>query len=156
MGAPEGRGQRAGASRRRPQKRRIGAVPVVLTAVGLPVLGGIADEFGGPGVGILFAVGAVLGTAAAAGLCTRAGRWWVVTASPIVVLVGASAVEYAANPDKYQGKGLGTGALRWVVGAFPVMAAALVAALLVIALRAVLERRRPGPAAAPGGRGRRG
>lgn len=155
VGAHEGRGQRAGASRRRPQARRVGALPVVLTAVGLPLLGGIADELGGPGVGILFAVGAVLGTGAAAALCTRAGRWWVVSAAPIVVLAGACAVEYAAAPDKYQGKALGPGALRWVVGAFPVMTAAVTAALLVIGVRTVLDRRRPGPAA-PTGRSRRG
>ncbi|MFI6154898.1 DUF6542 domain-containing protein [Kitasatospora sp. NPDC051170] len=160
-GAHQGRGQRGGASRRRPQTRRprirrVGALPVVLTAVGLPLLGGLADELGGPGVGILFALGAVLGTGTAAGLCTRAGRWWVVSAAPIVVLAGACAVEYAADPDKYRGKALGTGALRWVVGAFPVMAAAVTVALLVIGVRAVLDRRRPGPSAAPTGRSRRG
>ncbi|KJS53740.1 hypothetical protein VM98_23415 [Streptomyces rubellomurinus subsp. indigoferus] len=147
---------RAGASRRRPQPTRRGrAAAVLLAAVGLPVLGGAADELGGPGVGLLFAVGAVAGTGAAAALCSRAGRWWVVTAAPIVVLLAASGVEYVAHSQTYRGHGLGTGALRWVVGAFPVMATATAAALLVIAVRAGLERRRPA-AGAPTGRGRRG
>jgi hypothetical protein len=150
------RAQRAGASRRRQQARRRGGLLAALVAVGLPLLGGIADELGGPGVGILFTVGAVLGTAAAAALCSRTGRWWVVTATPIVVLLTAAGVEYLSNPDKYQGKGLGTGAVRWVVGAFPVMAEAVAAALLVIVIRTVLDRRRPGGAAAPSGRSRRG
>lgn len=152
----EARAQRAGASRRRQQARRRGGLVAALAAVGLPLLGGIADELGGPGVGIFFAVGAVLGTGIAAVLCSRSGRWWVVTAAPVVVLLTASGVEYAANPDKYQGKGLGTGAVRWVVGAFPVMAEALAVALLVIVVRAVLDRRRPPRAGAPSGRGRRG
>ncbi|MBO1417996.1 DUF6542 domain-containing protein [Streptomyces sp. FH025] len=129
---------------------------MALTAVGLPVLGGIADELGGPGVGVLFTIGAVLGTAGAAALCSRTGRWWVVTAAPVVVLLTAAGVDYLSNPDKYQGKGLGTGAVRWVVAAFPVMAAAVAAALLVTAVRAVLDRRRRERAGAPGGRSRRG
>ncbi|MFE4520444.1 DUF6542 domain-containing protein, partial [Kitasatospora sp. NPDC056783] len=154
---------RPGAARRRQQARRRGAVAAALSAVGLPLLGAVADELDGPGVGLLFAVGSVLGTAAAAALCGRAGRWWVVTATPVVVLLTASGVEYLANPGKYQGKNLGTGALRWVVGAFPVMAAAVAAALAVIVARvvadrrrAVAEHRRTGRPAAPAGRGRRG
>ncbi|MFJ8473383.1 DUF6542 domain-containing protein [Kitasatospora sp. NPDC094011] len=153
----EARAQRAGASRRRQQARRRGGLVAAFAAVGLPLLGGMADELGGPGVGILFAVGAVLGTGIAAALCSRTGRWWVVTGAPLVVLLSASGVEFAANPEKYQGKGLGTGAVRWVVGAFPVMAEAVAVALLVIVVRVVLDRRRPARAAgAPNGRGRRG
>ncbi|MGW2375719.1 MULTISPECIES: DUF6542 domain-containing protein [Kitasatospora] len=154
--AREARAQRGGASRRRQQARRRGGPLAALTAVGLPLVGGIADELSGPGAGILFAVGAVLGTGLAALLCSRAGRWWVVTAAPVVVLLTASGVEYLCNPDKYQGKGLGTGAVRWMVGAFPVMAEAVAVVLLVIVVRAVLERRRPARAGAPSGRGRRG
>ncbi|MET8629370.1 DUF6542 domain-containing protein [Kitasatospora sp. NPDC004669] len=150
------RTQRAGAARRRQQARRRDGLLAALAAVGVPLLGGIADELGGPGIGILFAVGAVLGTAVAAALCSWTGRWWVVTAAPIVVLLTASGVEYVSNPDKYHGKGLGTGAVRWVVGAFPVMAEAVAAGLVVIVIRTVLDRRRPGRAAAPGGRSRRG
>ncbi|MFG3227656.1 DUF6542 domain-containing protein [Kitasatospora sp. NPDC048194] len=151
-----GRAQRGAASRRRPQARRLGGRLAALAAVGLPLLGAVADELGGPGVGVLFAVGAVLGTAAAAALCGPAGRWWVLTGAPIVVLLTASGVEHLSNPDRYRGKAVGTGAVRWVVGAFPVMAEALTAALLVIVVRTVLDRRRPGRAAAPSGRSRRG
>ncbi|MEV7598338.1 DUF6542 domain-containing protein [Kitasatospora sp. NPDC089797] len=155
--AREARAQRAGASRRRQQARRRGGLVAALAAVGLPLLGGVADELGGPGVGVLFAIGAVLGTGIAALLCSRTGRWWVVTAAPLVVLFTAAGVEYAADPQKYQGKALGTGAVRWVVGAFPVMAVAVAVALVVIVVRVVLDRRKPVRAAgAPGGRGRRG
>ncbi|MFJ9774629.1 DUF6542 domain-containing protein [Kitasatospora sp. NPDC101157] len=152
----QGRVQRGAASRRRQQARRRGSLVVVLAAVGLPLVGGVADELSGPGVGILFAVGAVLGTGVAALLCSRGGRWWVVTAAPVVVLFTASGVEYLSDPGRYQGKGLGTGAVRWVVGAFPVMAEAVAVGLLVIGLRMVLDRRRPGRAGVPSGRGRRG
>ncbi|MFF2545707.1 DUF6542 domain-containing protein [Kitasatospora sp. NPDC058063] len=154
---------RPGAARRRQQARRRGGTAAVLSAVGLPLLGAVADEVDGPGVSLLFAVGAVLGTAAAALLCSRAGRWWVVTAAPVVVLLTASGVEYLAHPGTYQGKNLGTGALRWVVGAFPVMAAAVAVAFAVVAVRAVptrrrvvQQRRRTGRTAVPVGRGRRG
>ncbi|MET8542327.1 DUF6542 domain-containing protein [Kitasatospora sp. NPDC004799] len=159
---------RPGAARRRQQARRRGGAAAALSAVGLPLLGAVADELDGPCVGLLFTVGSVLGTAAAALLCSRAGRWWVVTAAPVVVLLTASGVEYLAHPGAYQGKNLGTGALRWVVGAFPVMAAAVAVALVVVAARtgavrtgavrrrAVPEHRRPGRTGAPAGRGRRG
>ncbi|MFD4661056.1 DUF6542 domain-containing protein [Kitasatospora sp. NPDC058444] len=163
-GAPRpARGPRPGAARRRQQARRRGGRATALSAVGLPLLGAVADALDGPGVGPLFVMGSVLGTAAAALLCSRAGRWWVVTAAPVVVLLTASGVEYLAHPGKYRGENLGTGALRWVVGAFPVMAAAVAVALAVVAVRAGSARRRPAPerrrtgrTAAPAGRGRRG
>ncbi|MEU9046066.1 MULTISPECIES: DUF6542 domain-containing protein [unclassified Kitasatospora] len=157
------RAQRAGVARRRQQARWRGGLVAALSAVGLPVLGGVADELGGPGVGLLFAVGSVLGPGIAAALCSRPGRWWVVTAAPIVVLLAASGVEYVAHPARYQGKNLGTGALRWVVGAFPVMAAAVGVALAVVVgravadrRRAVADRRRPDSSGVPTGGSRRG
>ncbi|MFE7525683.1 DUF6542 domain-containing protein [Kitasatospora sp. NPDC057542] len=157
------RAPRPGAARRRQQARRRCGAAAALSAVGLPLLGAVADELDGPGVGLLFAVGSVLGTAAAAVLCSRAGRWWVVTAAPVVVLLTASGVEYLAHPGNYQGKNLGTGVLRWVVGAFPVMAAAVAVALVVFVVRAVAarrqavpERRRTGRTPAPAERSRRG
>ncbi|MFF3067729.1 DUF6542 domain-containing protein [Kitasatospora sp. NPDC057904] len=139
------RGQRANAAaRRKQQAQKRGSLVAVVLAIGLPLAGAVADELGGPGVGVFFAVAAVLGTGLAALLCSPAGRWWVVTGAPLVVLVTASATEYVFNGDQYQNtKQLGTGALRWVVGAFPVMAAAVVAALVVIVAKAVVDRRRP-------------
>ncbi|MGW2250823.1 DUF6542 domain-containing protein [Kitasatospora sp. NPDC001660] len=147
------RGQRASAAtRRRQQARKRRSLLVALAAVVLPLLGAVADELNGPGVGICFAVAAVLGTALATGLASRAGRWWVVTGAPLVVLVTASATEYVFNGDKYQDtKQLGTGALRWVVGAFPVMAAAVGAALVVTLVKAVIARRQPEGRAGGGG-----
>ncbi|MFJ9457049.1 DUF6542 domain-containing protein [Kitasatospora sp. NPDC101447] len=160
---PSARAPRTGAARRRQQARRRGGLVAACSAVGLPVLGAVADESGGPGVGLLFAAGSVLGTGVAAALCSRPGRWWVVTAAPVVVLLAAAGVEFAAHPDKYRGRNLGTGTLRWVVEAFPVMAAAVGVALAVVVGRAVADRRRavpdrrrPDGPGAPTGGSRRG
>ncbi|MDH6123878.1 DUF6542 domain-containing protein [Kitasatospora sp. GP82] len=130
---------------RRAEPSGSGRLPAALPAIGLPVLGALVDEVTGSGVGPVFAVCAVLGTALAAAVSSRAGWWWVTAAAPAVVLAVASGTEYLVHGDKYQGKALATGALRWVVHAFPVMAAAVPAALLVIVVRSVRS-----------GRGRRG
>ncbi|MFF2547309.1 DUF6542 domain-containing protein [Kitasatospora sp. NPDC058063] len=111
-------------------------------AVGLPLAGAAVDELSGPGMGLAFAVAAVLGTGLAAALSGRNGWWWVLAASPLVVLGVTAAVELAAHRDRYQGKALATGAAKWVVHGFPVMAEAAVAAVVVIAFRLVRARRR--------------
>ncbi|MFG3225903.1 DUF6542 domain-containing protein [Kitasatospora sp. NPDC048194] len=113
-----------------------------MAAVGLPLVGAVVDELSGPGMGIAFAVCAVLGTALAAGLSTRRGWWWVLAASPPVVLGVTAVAELAADGAKYRGSGLATGSAKWVVNGFPVMAQAAAAALLVIAVRAAADRRR--------------
>ncbi|MER5355971.1 DUF6542 domain-containing protein, partial [Kitasatospora sp. NPDC002551] len=95
----------------------------------------------GHGGGPLFAAGAVLGTGAAAALCGRAGRWWVVIAAPPVALAARAGTAYLADRETLRGNALASAAVRWVVGAFPVMAAAVVAGLLVVAVRALLDRR---------------
>ncbi|MER7771412.1 DUF6542 domain-containing protein [Kitasatospora sp. NPDC096140] len=119
-----------------------GAALPVAAALGLPLAGAAVDELSGPGMGLAFVVGAVLGTAAAAALSSRNGWWWVLAASPLVVLGATAAVELAAHRDDYRGKGLATGAAKWVVHGFPVMAEAAAAALLVIVVRLVRDRRR--------------
>ncbi|MER7585821.1 DUF6542 domain-containing protein [Kitasatospora sp. NPDC097691] len=111
-------------------------------ALGLPLAGAAVDELSGPGMGLVFAVSAVLGTAAAAALSSRNGWWWVLAGSPLVVLGATAAAELAAHRESYQGKGLATGAAKWVVHGFPVMAEAAAAALLVIVVRLVRDRRR--------------
>ncbi|MFJ9769759.1 DUF6542 domain-containing protein [Kitasatospora sp. NPDC101157] len=111
-------------------------------AVGLPLVGAVVDELSGPGMGVAFAVCAVLGTGLAAGLSTRRGWWWVLAASPLVVLGVTAAVEFSANSEKYRGNALATGSAKWVVHGFPVMAQAAVAALLVMVARVVMDRRR--------------
>ncbi|MDH6123618.1 DUF6542 domain-containing protein [Kitasatospora sp. GP82] len=136
--------RRAAATARSSPSNR-GRMPAALPALGLPVLGAVIDAVIGSGVGVVFAVCAVLGTALTALLSSRAGWWWVATSAPVVVLAVATGTEYLVNGDKYQGKALATGALRWVVHAFPVMAAAVSAALLVVVVRTLRE-----------GRGRRG
>ncbi|WP_051829951.1 MULTISPECIES: DUF6542 domain-containing protein [Streptomyces] len=113
-----------------------------MTAVGLPVVGAAISELSGPGMGLAFALTAVLGTGLAAALSTRNGWWWVLATSPLVVLGVTAAAELLANRDLYQGKGLATGAAKWVVHGFPVMAEAALAALLVIVVRVVRDRRR--------------
>ncbi|MFE4513750.1 DUF6542 domain-containing protein [Kitasatospora sp. NPDC056783] len=105
-------------------------------------MGAVVDELSGPGMGLTFAVSAVLGTGLAAALSGRNGWWWVLTASPLVVLGVTAAVELAAHRDRYLGKGLATGAAKWVVHGFPVMAEAAAAAVIVIAVRLVRARRR--------------
>ncbi|MFE7558867.1 DUF6542 domain-containing protein [Kitasatospora sp. NPDC057500] len=114
---------------------------MLLAAVGLPLAGAVAGELAGHGGGPLFAAGAVLGTGGAALLCGRAGRWWVVIAAPPVVLAARAGTAYLADRDGLQGRALVSAAVRWVVGAFPVMAAAVVAALLAVVVRVVLDRR---------------
>ncbi|MFE5583298.1 DUF6542 domain-containing protein [Kitasatospora sp. NPDC056531] len=113
-----------------------------MAAVALPLVGAVIDELSGPGMGIAFDVCAVLGMGLAAALSTRRGWWWVVAASPLVVLGVTAVVEFAADSEKYQGSKLATGSAKWVVNGFPVMAQAVAAALLVIVVRVVQDRRR--------------
>ncbi|MFI2610780.1 DUF6542 domain-containing protein [Kitasatospora sp. NPDC018619] len=115
------------------------ALPVAV-ALGLPVAGAAVGELAG--LGPAFAVAAVLGTGLAAALSGRNGWWWLLATSPLVVLGSTAAVELAAHRDRYQGKGLATGAAKWVVHGFPVMAGAAAAAVIVIAVRLVRARRR--------------
>ncbi|MER7754757.1 DUF6542 domain-containing protein [Kitasatospora sp. NPDC097643] len=118
-----------------------GATLPVALAVGLPVVGAAVDELSGPGMGLAFALGAVLGTALAAALSTRHGWWWVLTASPLLVLGVTAGAELLADGDAYRGKGLATGSAKWVVHGFPVMATAAGTAALVIVARVVRDRR---------------
>lgn len=117
-------------------------VPAAPLAVGLPVLGAVFDETANGGIGRGFAVCAVLGTLLAAWFCGPAGRWWVVTAPPVLVLGLTAVAELLWHGDKYRGKALATGAVRWSVHAFPVIACSIGAALLVIVVRTVVERGR--------------
>lgn len=137
-GRSAGVGRGARPARRRPGRALLTAVPALV----LPALGAAADEFSGPGTGFAFAAGAVLGTGLAAVLSTRNGWWWVLCASPLVVLGVTAAAELAAHGDAYEGKALATGSAKWVVHGFPVMAAAAGAAALVIVVRLVLDRRK--------------
>ncbi|MGF1431462.1 DUF6542 domain-containing protein, partial [Kitasatospora sp. LaBMicrA B282] len=132
------------ARRRRPEeapKPRRHSGTVVLLAVVLPLAGALVDETTGPGLGTIFALCAVLGTAAAAALATRAGWWWVLTSPPPVVLAGWAGAELLGDSAKYQGsKALATGSVRWLVHGFPVMAAAIGVGLLVVLVRVATQR----------------
>ncbi|MFB7667309.1 DUF6542 domain-containing protein [Kitasatospora sp. NPDC056138] len=144
-GARGGQRDARAANVRRGAGAPAGRLPAVYPAIGLPLFGAAVDAVAGSGVGVVFAVCAVLGAALATLVSSRAGWWWVVTSAPVVVLVVAVGAEYLADGDRYQGKALATGALRWVTHAFPVMAAAVLAALLAVGVRMLRE-----------GRGRRG
>ncbi|MFE6056947.1 DUF6542 domain-containing protein [Kitasatospora sp. NPDC056446] len=117
------------------------ALPAAL-AVALPVLGAVVDELSGPGMGVAFALGAVLGAIAATALSSRNGWWWVLAATPLIVLGVTAGAELLANSAAYHGSALATGSAKWVVHGFPVMAQAAAAAVLVIAVRLVRGRRR--------------
>lgn len=134
-------------SDRRPHSRRPVAPArgrggqAALLLIGLPLIGAGVDEMIGPGVGLVFTVCAALGTAAAAALVSRAGWWWVLSAAPPVVLATTAAAELVANSAKYRGsKALATGAARWTINGFPVMLAALGAALVVVLARIARDR----------------
>ncbi|MFJ8430921.1 DUF6542 domain-containing protein [Kitasatospora sp. NPDC094019] len=122
-----------------PPSRPGGTATVLLAATGLPLAGAVAGELAGNGGGPLFALGAVLGTGFAAARCTRPGRWWVVIAAPLVVLAARVGTAWAA--DAAGGKALASAAVRWVVDAFPVMAAAVLVALSVVVGRAAFAAR---------------
>ncbi|GLW75056.1 hypothetical protein Kpho02_73530 [Kitasatospora phosalacinea] len=116
-------------------------MPAVLPALGLPVLGALADELAGPGLGAGYAACAVLGPVLAALVSSRAGWWWVVSGAPVVTLAVAGGVDCLARGDKYRGAGLGTEGLKLVSAQFPWMLAALAAALLAVGLRTFRARR---------------
>ncbi|MFD7730395.1 DUF6542 domain-containing protein [Kitasatospora phosalacinea] len=116
-------------------------MPAVLPALGLPVLGALADELAGPGLGPGYGACAVLGPVLAALVSSRAGWWWVASGAPVVTLAAAGGVDYLARGDKYRGAGLGTEGLELVSAQFPWMLAALAAALLAVGLRRFRTRR---------------
>ncbi|MFJ5886139.1 DUF6542 domain-containing protein [Kitasatospora cineracea] len=126
---------------RRPAPRRGNRMPAALPALGLPVLGALADELLTPGPGTPYGLCAVLGAALAALVSTPAGWWWVVSGAPVVTLAVAGGVDYLARGDKYRGAGLGTEGLKLLSGQFPWMLAALAAALLAVGVRKFRTRR---------------
>ncbi|WP_033215451.1 DUF6542 domain-containing protein [Kitasatospora phosalacinea] len=130
-GRPAARGDGTGPNR----------MPAVLPALGLPVLGALADELLSPGLGPLYAACAVLGAALAALVSSRAGWWWVASGAPVVTLAAAGCADYLARGDKYRGAGLGTEGLKLVSAQFPWMLAALAAALLAVGVRKLRARR---------------
>lgn len=135
---PDG-GRAEGRRSAQPQKSS-GGTPALL-ALGLPLVGALVDEVVNSSLGVIFAVLTVVGTAGAAMLSRRSGWWWVLPAPPPVVLGYTAAAELLANSEKYKGsKALAVGAGKWAIHGFPVMAAAMMAALIVILVRVARER----------------
>ncbi|MGF1432334.1 DUF6542 domain-containing protein [Kitasatospora sp. LaBMicrA B282] len=129
-------------ARTRTRTRRPNPGATLLAALGLPLIGAFADELLGSAPGGIFTMLTVLGTAAATWLATRAGWWWVFSAIAPVVLGCTAGAELLAHGDQYADtKALATGAAKWAVHAFPVMGLALGAAVVVVALRLVQDRR---------------
>ncbi|RKE16945.1 DUF6542 domain-containing protein [Streptomyces sp. TLI_171] len=123
-------------------------MPAVLPALGLPLLGALADELLGSGPGALYTLCAVLGAAMAALVSSRAGWWWVASGAPVVTLATAFGVAYLAHGERYRGAGLATQGLKLVSGQFWPMVGALAAALLAVAVR-IARTRRPRRARGP-------
>ncbi|WP_229853026.1 DUF6542 domain-containing protein [Streptomyces albospinus] len=113
-------------------------------ALGLAVVGALADTAISSRPGWVFAVGAALGAALAAKACSRAGAWWLISAPPLVVAVITVACEEVAGTTTAQGKGLTTAAVRWAVDGFPAMAAAEAVLIVVLVTRLVRTRRQSG------------
>ncbi|PYC79131.1 hypothetical protein C7C46_14790 [Streptomyces tateyamensis] len=143
QGRPGRGGSRtAGRAADRSRSRRPTAAVVVTAALGLPLLGALGGELLGSSPGPGFTVLTVLGFALAAQLARRAGWWWVLSSVAPVVLAWYAGAEYLAHREKYAGgREVAADLARWAAGCFPTMAWALGAALLVIAVRLVRERR---------------
>jgi hypothetical protein len=132
--APRPVGDRRAAGRRAEAPggpRATALVPLLL--LGLPVLGAVLS---GGATGVVFTVFAALGAAAAAVVGTRPGLWWVVTATPVVVLLVALAASALASGGASGSAALATHALAWTAHAFTPVAVATAAALLVTVVRA--------------------
>jgi hypothetical protein len=138
---PRAEGRRPGRTTSAPARSFNGTA--VLLAVGMPVAGGLADELLGLGVGgwgLLLCT--VIGSAGAAWVCSRAGWWWVLPAPPPIVLAVTAGSEFLAHSEQYKdSKALATGAAKWAISGFPIMLYAMGAALLVILVRVVRDRR---------------
>ncbi|MFI9275364.1 DUF6542 domain-containing protein [Kitasatospora sp. NPDC052896] len=140
--AVRARNRRAGQQTRAAAPTRGGPA---LLAVGLPLLGALADELTGSTPGWIFGVLTVLGTAGAALLSGRDGWWWVLTAPPPVVLLCTAVTELLAHSSKYRSsEALATGAARWAIHGFPVMVAAVLAAAAAVLVRVAREGRERG------------
>ncbi|MFF4408032.1 DUF6542 domain-containing protein [Streptomyces sp. NPDC001262] len=113
----------------------------MLVALVLPVAGAFADELVTSSLGWIFTLTAAAGAVLAAWTCSRAGAWWVAYAPPPVVLLVTVIAELTAGPKDSQAKGATTGAVHWAIDAFPAMAAAEAALLLVLAVRWMRVRR---------------
>lgn len=127
------RGTRVGG--RRPRRGR-----AALLIWGLPIVGAGADELLGSAPGWAFAIAAVVAGAVAAGVCSRAGAWWVLYAPPLVAMAVTIVTGQLAGAGS-SGKTPTTSAVHWAVDAFPAMAAAELAVIAVLAARAIRSKR---------------
>ncbi|MFF4160252.1 DUF6542 domain-containing protein [Streptomyces sp. NPDC001678] len=141
--APRGRaaaahGRRRGRSRVRSRR----AALIAVAALVLPVAGIAVDGLTGSVPGRAFVAAAVVGAVLAAMTCSRAGAWWVAYAPPLVVApITAVAEGLGGGTADGHGKGTVTAAVHWAVDAFPAMAAAEAALLVVLAARWIRSRR---------------
>lgn len=113
-----------------------------------PLLGVLTGQALGAYAGPGFAVVAVLSAMLAAASVARRALWWVVPAAPPLIWLTAVGAELVLHDPAYQGtKAEAVGLAHGTAHAFPVMAAALAAALLVAAAsRLVTGGDRPGTA----------
>ncbi|MDT0449662.1 DUF6542 domain-containing protein [Streptomyces hesseae] len=141
--APRGRAAAARGRRHgRARARSRGAALIPLAALALPVAGIAVDGLTGSAPGRAFVAAAVVAAVLAAMTCSRAGAWWVAYAPPLVVApITAVAEGLGGGTANGHGKGIATAAVHWAVEAFPAMAAAEAALLVVLAARWIRFRR---------------
>ncbi|WP_414170284.1 DUF6542 domain-containing protein [Streptoverticillium reticulum] len=132
-----GRGQHRRACKGAGRARR-----ALLIAPLLPVLGACVDRAAGPHVGWGFAVGLVLAAVWAGAAVRPAQLWWVVPAPPPVAAAVTMTVALVTGTSSGKSAALPAEAVRWAVDAFPAMAAAQAAVLIVVGVRFVRSRRR--------------
>ncbi|MFC5722909.1 DUF6542 domain-containing protein [Streptomyces gamaensis] len=112
----------------------------ILTAAVLLVAGAVADESSGDGLGWIFALAAAAAALTAALACPRTRTWWAFAAPPLAIAVVAVAAQLLAGSSAHgRGSAMAVG-VHWAIDSFPAMAAAEVAVLVVVTLRAVAGR----------------
>lgn len=122
---------------------RRGPMHPAVPALGLPLFGAAVGQM--MGSYIVLALCSLVGAVLAVSWSSRPGWWWAITSAPLVIMVESFGVAYLMDSAKFKGAGIATEGLQVIGNAFPAMALAVAAGLVV-----VLVRRQQS------GRGRRG
>ncbi|MFB8182757.1 DUF6542 domain-containing protein [Streptomyces sp. NPDC055966] len=136
---PGPRARRAASSRRRSGVPSAGSRRAGLLVWGLPVVGAGVDELLASGLGGAFALTAVIAGSVTAGMCSRAGAWWVLCTPPLVLMAVTVVTEQVAGVSAR--RVLTTSAVHWGIDAFPAMAGAELAVIAVLVVRMIRSQR---------------
>ncbi|MEU3751394.1 DUF6542 domain-containing protein [Streptomyces olivoreticuli] len=117
--------------------------PLLLGAGALLVVGAVADEARGSGLGWLFALAAAASALLAALACSRDLTWWAFALPPWAIAVVGLTAQLLADSSAKGGNTATTmtTALHWAIDTFPAMAAAETSVLAVVIFRTVRSRR---------------